>query len=124
VDGINPPFFDDENGGRKSWFSSVFRFIQRRTKTVNVTAAYSVAADVFWVRCDATAGAITVTLPASLDWQGRQIGVIKTDASVNAVTVSRAGSDLINGSSTKSLASQYSKTVVISDGTTNWDVIV
>lgn len=121
MDGINPPLFDDESQERRGWFSSVFRWVQKRTKVVSVTTTYSVAADVFWVRCDATGGAFTVSLPASADLSGRQIGFIKTDASGNAVTVSAA--DNINGAGTQSLSSQYSRMVVISVATT-WDIVV
>jgi hypothetical protein len=121
--GINPPQFDAP-WEQKRWFSSISDYIESRTAVVNKTAAYTVAEGVFWVRVDATGGAVTVTLPLALGRGGRQIGVIKTDSSGNAVTVSRSGSDVINGATTQSLASQYSRMVVISDDTTNWDIIV
>lgn len=124
MDSPNPPYFEEKDFSKKAWFSSLYQWITRRTKVVNVTTTYSVAADVFWVRCDATGAAFTVTLPASLPWNGRQIGVKKMDASVNAVTVSRAGSDLIDGATTVSLASRYDKTLVIADGSTNWDRLI
>lgn len=119
-DGINTPYFQEDDYTKKGWFSSLFQFIQRRTKVVVVTTTYSVASDVFWVRCNATGGAFTVTLPESLTWGGRQIGLIKTDASANAVTVARDGADLINGAASISLATQYTKALLIADGTTNW----
>lgn len=107
-----------------SFFSSLVDFIKSRTGVTSQTSAYTVAENIFWVRVDATSGAVTVTLPVSATRKGRQIGVIKTDASGNAVTVSRSSSDVINGATTQSLASQYSRLVVIADGTTNWDLIV
>ena len=62
---------------------------------------------------DATAGAVTVTLPAKFvggPRAGCNFKVIKTDASVNAVTVAAAGSGVtIEGAATLTLASQYSK---------------
>lgn len=107
-----------------SFFSSLIDFIKSRVGVTSQTAAYTVAENIFWVRVNATSGAVTVTLPVSATRKGRQIGVIKTDASGNAVTVSRSSSDVINGATTQSLASQYSRLVVIADGTTNWDLIV
>lgn len=107
-----------------AFFSSLIDFIKSRTGVTSQTADYTVAENIFWVRMDATGGARTVTLPVSANRKGRQIGVIKTDSSGNAVTVSRSSSDVINGASTQSLAAQYSRLVVIADGTTNWDLIV
>lgn len=108
----------------KSFFLSLVGWITSRVGVTSVTAAYTVAENIFWVRADATSAAFTVTLPESATRKGRQIGVIKTDASGNAVTVGRSSSDVINGATTQSLASQYSRLVVIADGTTNWDLIV
>lgn len=119
---INPPQFED-SWERKSWFSTVYNWILSRYAVVSTDSDYTVAESVFWVRVDASGGAVTVTLPLSAGRMGRQIGVIKTDSSANAVTVARSGSDAINGASSKSLASQYSRTVVIADGASAWDII-
>jgi hypothetical protein len=108
----------------KSFFISLTTWIISRIGVTSQTAAYTVQENIFWVRVNATGGAVTVTLPESIGRQGRQIGVVKTDASANAVTVSRSSTDLINGATTQSLASQYSRLVAIADGTGNWDLIV
>lgn len=121
--GVNPPQFSDE-WERRSWFSSIARWIGTRIGVQSVAENYTVPSDIFWVRVDATDAAQTTTLPPATGLRGRQIGVIKTDSSANAVTVSRSGSDTINGASTQSLSSQYSRIVVISDGDTAWDIIV
>lgn len=120
--GIEPPSFVEENPAKGRWFASLFKWFNETSKTVNVTAAYTVAADVYWVRVNATGGAVTVTLPLSANNWRRPIGVIKTDSSGNAVTVARSGSDVINGATSQSLASQYSVMEAIADGTTNWDL--
>lgn len=115
---------ETDNWTLKSFFNSLVDLIKSRLGVTSQTSSYTVSESIFWVRVDATSGAVTVTLPVSANRRGRQIGVIKTDASGNAVTVSRSSSDVINGATSQSLASQYSRLVVIADGTTNWDLIV
>lgn len=123
MDDLGPPFFE-EVWEKKTWFATVFRLLQRQSKSVAVTGTtHTVGADEGWIRSDATAGAVTVTLPSAAEWKDRVIGVIKTDASGNAVSVSRSGSDVINGASSVSLASRYYNVLVKSDGTTNWDIV-
>lgn len=62
---------------------------------------------------------ITITLPAA-NSAGQIAIVVKTDSGAGAVTVSRAGSDTINGANTLSLAAQYDKCWLISDGAGKW----
>lgn len=120
--GIDPPQFQEDDWNKKGWFSSVARWFESSSKTVNVTTTYTAASDIHWVRADATAGAFTVTLPlASENWK-RTIGIIKTDSSSNAVTIGRTGSDTINGATTQTLATQYNRIVLKSDGSSSWDV--
>lgn len=120
MEGVTEPRFYEEETIKRSWFDSVFRFSQRRTKIVNKTSAYTVEADVWVVLVDATGGAVTITLPLSSVWRGREIIVIKVDSSANAVTVAISGSDVINGAASHSLATQYTKARYVADGTTNW----
>lgn len=74
------------------------------------------------VLIDATGGAKTVTLPLAAQNQGKQLKYKKVDASANAVTISRAGSDTIDGATSYSLASQYKYVAIVSDGS-NWYVV-
>lgn len=120
--GIQPPNFEEADDKKKSWFQSIYRWFNETSKTANVTTTYTVAADVYWVRANATGGAFTVTLPLAKDNWRRSIGVIKIDSSANAVTIGRSGSDTINGATTQSLASQYSVMEAISDGVSAWDI--
>lgn len=122
--GIGPPQFEEADSSKKSWFQSIFKWFNETSKTVSVTSAGTVASDTYWERCNATSGAFTRTLPLAKDNWRRKIGLIKTDSSVNAVTVGRSGSDTINGATTQSLGSQYSTMTVISDGVSSWDIIV
>jgi hypothetical protein len=71
------------------------------------------------VRCDATGGAFTESLPVA-PIIGRHYVVIKIDASGNAVTVApSAGTGTINGAASQSLATQYANLDFVWDGT-NW----
>lgn len=108
----------------KRWFSSIYDFVRTRIALKTVTAAYTVEANVFYVRGDATAGAFAVTLPLALNLQGRQILIKKVDASGNAVTVTAAGADTIEGVGTVVLAAQWAKTLLISNGNATWEKIV
>jgi hypothetical protein len=122
MDGVTEPRFYEEEHSRREWFRSLFEFIRRRTKIVNKSSDYTVEADVWVVRVDATSAAVTVTLPLSASWRGREIRVKKMDSSGNAVTVSRSGSDVVDGATSASLASQYDAVTIVADGTTNWDI--
>lgn len=73
------------------------------------------------IYADATGAAFTVTLPGASESVGCPITIKKTDASANAVTVSRAGSATIEGATTYGLVTQYKSVTVISDGA-NWFV--
>lgn len=73
--------------------------------------------------CDATAGAFTVILPAAAAAAGQILIIKKTDGSANVLTISRSGTDMIDGSSTYALTNQYGYVQLISDGTGNWFVI-
>ena len=67
---------------------------------------------------NATGGAVTITLPA-VAAVGCRLTIKKIDASANSVTVQRAGSATIDGSTTYALAAQYKFVSVISNGS-NW----
>lgn len=75
--------------------------------------------------CNATSGAVVFDLPAANSYfgkPGRHISIKKTDSSGNAVTVTAAGSDKIDGSGTFALSAQYKFLTIESDGVANWNV--
>lgn len=85
------------------------------SKSGNYTVTASDAGAVFLV--DASGGAVTITCPDSATvGNGFTFGVVKIDSSANAVTVSRAGTDTIEGSNTLALSSQWSGTLLDTDG--------
>lgn len=71
-----------------------------------------------YVLCDATSGNITITLPAASS--RKKFHIKKIDSSVNTVSISRAGSDTIEGNTSLSLAAQYESYTLYNDGVSTW----
>ncbi len=86
------------------------------------TAAYIVTDADDVIRCDATLGAFTITLPTAVGITGRQFELKKVDASANAVTVDGNAAETIDGAATFALTAQYDAITVRSNGT-NWDLV-
>lgn len=90
------------------------------TNTRSVSTSQALTADDYAILADATAGAITLTLPAAASAMNVII-VTKTDASVNAVNVAPAGSDNINGGGAPvAMTLQNVARTFTSDGTSQW----
>jgi hypothetical protein len=69
-----------------------------------------------------TPGDRTATLPDAAANIGRYIRIYKTDTGSGKVTVTRAGSDTIQGQNTVRLWSQYDWITLYSDGTSTWKI--
>lgn len=106
------------------WLQSVTDFADSKTKLATTTASDGMDTLEFYKRVDCTGGARTVTLPAASTCPGRSLLVCKVDASGNAVTVACAGSDTIQASVSISLAAQWNKALLISNGIDGWERIV
>lgn len=89
-------------------------------KARTITASTTVAADDGLLLADATAAAITVTLPAAASSAGRWLVVKKIDASANLVTLDGNASETIDGATTKALTAQYDSITVHCDGIAWW----
>jgi len=74
------------------------------------------------LRCDATAGAFTVTLPPSTGSMDVIIRLIKSDSTANAVTVAGSGTDTISGAASKTLAAQWNS-VSVQCRKGGWDIL-
>ncbi len=85
----------------------------------SITASTTLNGTSSIVLVNASAGAVTVTLPASSN-TGMYITIVKTDASANAVTVAPAGTDTIEGSTSKVISAQYGKVSLVSGGAGVW----
>lgn len=72
--------------------------------------------------CDASAGAITVTLPA-IAGNTAEYQVKKTDASANTVTVDGNAAETIDGGATAVLLAQYAAIDLVVGTATNWAVV-
>lgn len=90
----------------------------QRTVTGNTTLT---SAD-YTVFCDATAGNITVTLPAVASHAGRIYNVKKIDASANTVTIDGNASETIDGALTQVISVQYAS-LSLQTTTTQWWLI-
>lgn len=91
--------------------------------TVFVTTSPHVVGTEQVVLVDASAGPVTVLLPMTSDRFGNDIQVMKVDSSANAVTVSRTGSDTIDGSITQTLAQEGDSLWLVADSTNSiWEI--
>lgn len=87
----------------------------------NVTGNTTLTTDYDVVTADASGGAVTITLPDRATVQGKVYTIKRTSAS-NNVVVSRAGSDTIEGATSKTLGSQYA-TITLLAGTATWLIL-
>lgn len=83
-----------------------------------VTANTAVNATDYLILVDATAGNVTVTMPAPQN--GRQLCVKRIDASANTVSIAAAAN--IDGAASKAITPQYASLTVMCDGATWWIV--
>ena len=86
------------------------------TKTVSYVATVTDGT----ILCDATAGAVTITIPTAVGNTGLALNIKKIDSSANAVILSSA--ELIDGSATKTTVVQYVNIAIQSDGA-NWYIL-
>lgn len=71
---------------------------------------------------DATAGAVTITLPTAAIGDERKYNIKKIDSSAFAVTVDANGAETIDGELTIPLLYQYENLTVQSNGT-SWSIL-
>lgn len=70
--------------------------------------------------CNATSASFTITLPAANAASGQYLWFKKIDSTANTVTIQCAGSDTIEGSTSKVLSIQYKYIELMSDNGTTW----
>lgn len=93
---------------------------ESKTSVNNAASPYTVLASDSLIRCDATAGAVTINLPAATATL-RQLEVKKIDSSANACTVTRNGTDTIDGATTVVLNVQYATSRIYDAASGLWD---
>lgn len=106
------------------WLQRVWQRWQQEETLTTQTSSYTVPENIFYVRADATSATMTVTIPPAVGRDGRKILVCKVDSSGNAVTVAATGTDTIQGSASISLAAQWNKALLISNGNNGWERLI
>lgn len=76
-----------------------------------------------YVRCDATAGAITITLPPAAALLGEMVWIKKVDGGANAVTVDADGAETIDGAATYAIPGGTRGSVTVRSTGTSWDIV-
>lgn len=92
----------------------------RNVRTETATASFTALAGRLYL-VDCTAGNVVATLPAAA-WGGDTIMFKKTDASANTVILTRAGTDTIDGATTKAIANRYTCIEVAPDAG-KWHIV-
>lgn len=88
----------------------------------NADSPYTATASDYTILCNATAGAITINLPAAASHTGRIYNIKKTDSSVNAITIDGNAAETIDGDTTVLLGTQYHSLTIQCDGS-NWHIL-
>jgi hypothetical protein len=108
IDGVPIAPISEVTSWRK-WFDKLFLVISRGwVPSRRVTASTNVEVTDHIVLVDATAGAVTLTLPGADKIQNKVLRFVKIDSSVNAMTISGNGQN-ISGSATQSTTTQYAR---------------
>ena len=89
------------------------------TKMTNYTITESDRA----VRCDATSGAFSITLPDATTVVGIEYIIKKVDSSTNTITINTTSSQTIDFATTQTLANQYETLIVRANSVGNWSII-
>ncbi len=93
-------------------------------KVNNITTNTTIDLTYYYMTVDATSGNVTITLPAASTAFGANVGILyvfqRIDNSGNTITVQRAGSDTINGSTSFTLTTQYETKTLICTSTSTW----
>lgn len=80
------------------------------------TSSYTVTSSDTVVFANATSGNVTITLPAASGLAGYRFYIKRIDSTANTVTVSRTGTDTIDGLTSFTLDLQYTAFGVVSNG--------
>jgi hypothetical protein len=86
------------------------------------TSNYTITNTDTVVFADATSANVTITLPTASGMTGYRFYIKRVDSSAHTVTISRSGSDTIDGAASFTLDLQYTAIGVISNGS-NWYIL-
>ena len=88
------------------------------TRVIATTSTALITDDLILV--NASAGTVTVNLPAASTVPGKVYVIKKIDSSVNIMTIDPNGSETIDGLATMVIAIQYEALKIVSDGSVWW----
>lgn len=97
--------------------------LQSDGSVLSATAAVALTPTDDLVLADATAAAFAVTLPKASENKGKEFTIARTNVGANAVTITAASGDTINGAASVALGAQYASRTVRSSGGAIWIVI-
>jgi len=107
------PMFNSESGKIHMPFDK----IPHGFKITRITdAAYTVDRGDDFIVADASAAAITVTLPSSAAYPGRPLIVKRFNPGANAVTIAAPGGQTIDGAASYVLSSQWQTVMLLATG--------
>lgn len=106
--------------GEPNVFTDVNTFTGLRIGTRAVGGDYAMLSTDFELLVDASAGAVTITLPPAAG-TGQYYRIKKIDDTGNVVTIQADGSDLIDDSISVALIDQWSSCVIIDAAFAFWD---
>jgi len=89
----------------------------------NKTTTYTVVLTDYTLTGDATTASFTMTLPTAASSTGKIFSFKKIDSSANTVTIKGNGAELIDGTNTKVITTQYGGFTLQSNGTV-WYIIL
>ncbi len=131
----NPPGTDGKSQGDdhlrliKSTLGATFPNASRAFYFADVPAAktttYTILAsdENALLRCDASAGAFTITMPVgSSVFAGWKVSIAKSDSGANAVTVDGSTAETINGAADRTFSDQYQLETYMWDGA-EWKIV-
>lgn len=110
---------DADIGNSKFTTKKMTLDIAQRNVVNPQTVNYSVLDTDEVILADSTAGIVTLSLLTAVGRTGKKITVKRINAGVNDVVIDPNAAETIDGALTKTLAAQYDKVTIISDGA-NW----
>jgi len=118
-----PTRIEEFNQNWKNWINLFYEtFAGNQLLNSETVTANSVADKKSIIYCDATAGNVTITLPAVANSLNLTYYIKKIDASVNTVIIDGNASETIDGATTKTLSSQWEVVSLHCNGST-WYLI-
>ena len=102
--------------GIPAWAQPIFNIATKTGTTYTISSTDTV------IIADATSNNVAITLPTASTVTGYRYYIKRKDNAAHTVTISRSGSDTIDGATSQTLDVQYTSATVVSDGS-NWYII-